>query len=236
MDTERPGRAGRAEPVSPALLRLMQLVSPALPVGAYAYSHALEWAVAQGWVGDEPAAERWIGGLMRHTWARLDLPVLARLRDAFAREDTAAARRWAALLAASRESAELQAEDRGLGRALARLLADLGVPAAAAWAADPGCGVPVPWALAALHWDIAPMASAVGLLWTYAEHQVSAAVKLVPLGQTAGQRLLARLGEAIPAAAAQGFALPDEAIGAVAPGLAIASARHETQYSRLFRS
>jgi urease accessory protein len=236
MGTERAVKTGPADAVSPALLRLMQLVSPSLPVGAFAYSHALEWAVAEGWVKDEAEAERWIVGLLHHAWARLDVPVLTRLRGAFAIGDPAAARRWAALLSASRESAELQAEDRGMGQALARLLAVLGIARAAPWAADPDCGVPIPWALAALHWGIAPMASAAGLLWTYAEHQVAAAVKLVPLGQTAGQRLLGRLGEAIPAAAAEGLSLPEGEIGATAPGLAIASALHETQYSRLFRS
>jgi urease accessory protein len=236
MSTESTPRAAALEAVSPALLRLLQLVSPALPVGAFAYSHGLEWAVGAGWVTDEPAVERWIGGLLSAVWARVDVPVLLRLREALESGDGAAVRRWAEVLMASRESAELQAEDRAMGQSLARLLADLGIAAAAPWAADPACALPLPWALASLHWRIAPVASAAGLLWTYVEHQVSAAVKLVPLGQTAGQRLLGGLGERIPAAVTLGMALPDEEIGAAAPGLAIASAQHETQYSRLFRS
>ncbi len=236
MSTESPTRAPAPEAVSPALLRLLQLVSPALPVGAYAYSHGLEWAVSAGWVTDEAAVERWVGGLLADVWARVDVPVLLRLREALEPGAAGAVRRWAEVLAASRESAELQAEDRSMGQSLARLLADLGIAEAAPWASDPACALPLPWALASLHWRIATLASAAGLLWTYVEHQVSAAVKLVPLGQTAGQRLLGRLGEQIPAAVALGLALPDDEIGAAAPGLAIASARHETQYSRLFRS
>lgn len=226
----------RGTPADGALLRLMQLVSPALPVGAYAYSHGLEWAVTAGAVADEAAVARWVGGLLWDLWSRLDVPVLVRLREAFQAGDDASLRRWAARLSAGRESAELQAEDRAMGQSLARLLADLGIARAAPWAIDPDCGLPLPWALATLEWGIAPLAAATGLLWTYVEHQVSAAVKLVPLGQTAGQRLLLRLGEAIPAAVAEGMALPDSEIGAAAPGLALASALHETQYSRLFRS
>jgi urease accessory protein len=236
MSTESAPRAAALEAVSPALLRLMQLVSPALPVGAYAYSHGLEWAVGAGWVTDEAGVGRWVGGLLAQVWGRVDVPVLVRLRDALEAGDSAAARRWATFLAASRESAELQAEDRAMGQSLARLLADLGIAEAAPWAHDPACALPLPWALASLHWRIAPLASAAGLLWTYVEHQVSAAVKLVPLGQTAGQRLLGSLGERIPAAVTAGLALPEAEIGAAAPGLAIASAQHETQYSRLFRS
>ena len=227
---------GAALTVSPALLRLMQIVSPALPVGAYAYSHGLEWAVNDGWVVDEAAVERWVGGLLRDVWQHVDVPVLVRLRDALEAGDAARAQHWAAFLMASREGAELQAEDRGMGQALARLLTDLGMAEASAWISDPLCGMPLPWALASVRWGIAPETSAAGLLWTYVEHQVSAAVKLVPLGQTAGQRLLGRLGEQIPAAVTRGMAVADDEIGAAAPGLAIASALHETQYSRLFRS
>jgi urease accessory protein len=214
----------------------MQLVSPALPVGAYAYSHALEWAIGEGWVPDEAGVERWIHGLLHHVWSQVDVPVLLRLREAFESGDATSVRRWAEFLTASRESAELQAEDRVMGQGLARLLNDLGIVQAAAWTADPACAMPLPWALASQHWRIAPLASAAGMLWTYVEHQVSAAVKLVPLGQTAGQRMLGSLGEQIPAAVTCGMAVPDDEIGAAAPGLAIASALHETQYSRLFRS
>jgi urease accessory protein len=236
MGTEPTVRADVVEPVSPALLRLMQLVSPALPVGAYAYSHALEWAVGDGWVTDEAGVERWIGGLLHNVWSVVDVPVLLRLRAAIQAGDGDALRRWVEVLNASRESAELQAEDRGMGQALARLLTVLGIAEAAPWAAATDCVMPLPWAMASLHWRIAPLTSAAGLLWTYVEHQVSAAVKLVPLGQTAGQRLLGSLGEQIPAAVTRGMAVPDRDIGAAAPGLAIASALHQTQYSRLFRS
>jgi len=235
---DAPPLAAAADPAagSMALLRLIQLVSPALPIGAYAYSHGLEWAAEAGWVRSEAQADAWIRGLLQGPWAHLDIPVLARMMAARAGGDEAALEAWSELLASSRESAELQAEDRFMGQALARLLGDLGVPGMERWASAPRASFPAAWACAAVYWGIGLQPAAWGLLWTYAEHQVAAAVKLVPLGQTAGQRMLARLGAAIPPAAATGLALGDADIGAGAPGLGIAAALHETQYTRLFRS
>jgi len=174
--------------------------------------------------------------LLRHGWTRLDAPVLRRALEAIGREDDAALVAWGELLHSSRESAELQAEDRMMGQALALLLENLGVPGAGRWAADSRCSFPIPWACAAAAWQVPPDAAAAGMLWTYVEHQVAAAVKLVPLGQTAGQRMLSALGALIPAAVQTGWSLSDNEIGSVAPALGIASALHETQYTRLFRS
>jgi len=235
MSTERPSQ-GNVPLNSAGLLRLMQMVSPALPVGAFAYSHGLEWAVSAGWVNTAAQAEAWVGGLLRHVWARLDVPGLGRILAALQAGDLARVAHWSERLQAGRESAELRAEDRLMGQALARLLADLGVSRAAEWVSDPRCSFPVPWACAAAHWQIPAQPAGLGLLWTYAEHQVAAAVKLVPLGQTAGQRMLQRLIELIPPAVEEGLRLPDADIGGIAPALGIASARHETQYTRLFRS
>lgn len=236
----------RAPDGSAALLRLMQLVSPALPVGAYAYSHGLEWAIQAGWVQDAAQTEAWIQGLLHNVWARLDVPVLGRLMECLAAANGASGTdggaadetldRWCDFLHSSRETAELQDEDRRMGQALARLLEDLDVPGVGRWAHAHSCSFPVPWAYAAVHWNIAPATAAAGMLWTYAEHQVAAAIKLVPLGQTAGQRMLGFLGSRIPAAVAAGLALDESEIGQAAPALAIASALHETQYTRLFRS
>lgn len=224
-------------PISPAVLpRLLQLCSPALPVGAYAYSQGLESAVEHGWVRDEASAREWIFGLLDHTLRRLDLPILARLYQAWQEADLATVRRWNAWLYASREAAELQREDQQLGAALARLLTDLGLVEAAPCRTAPRVCFATLFALAAARWEIPLAAAATGYAWTWLENQVIAATRLIPLGQTASQRLLSAAGPALTLAVTEGLALRDEDIGAASPGLALAGALHETQYSRLFRS
>ena len=219
-----------------ALTRLLQLVSPGLPIGAFAYSQGLEQAVATGWVADEESARDWVLGLLEHSFATLDLPVLARLADAWQDEDRARVDRWSAWLSACRPTRETREEDRQLGAALARTLAALGVPEAAAWTDRPDVTHAAMFALAAAHFDIPNETALVGYAFSWAEALTSAAVRLVPLGQSAGQRLLAAAGAAIPAVVEDALALADEDIGAVAPGQALASAWHETLYTRLFRS
>jgi urease accessory protein len=219
-----------------ALLRLLQLVSPALPVGAYAYSQGLEAAVEAGWVHDEYTARIWLLGVLEHSQCRLDLPVLARLYHAWLRNDTVTLERWAALLAALRETAELQAEDRHLGVALARLLDELGLHEAQPWQRHPDAAWAVLFSLAAARWDIDCEQMQYGYLWAWCENQVAAAIKLLPLGQTAGQRILSACAVRLPHLLRAYADVPDDAIGQLSPGLAIASAQHETQYTRLFRS
>jgi urease accessory protein len=220
---------------SAVLMRLLQLCSPALPIGAFAYSHGLEQAVVEGWVTGAAEAEDWIGGLLDHAWTRLEVPLLARLHAALANADDEALEHWCAISRASRESAELAAEDGHLGAALAGLMASFGVPRAVEWTKSTRPFAAV-LAAAARHWNLPLREAALALLWTMVEHQVAAAVKLVPLGQTDGQLVLHRLAARIPAAVERGLALTDIEMGAVSPGLAIASAQHETLYSRLFRS
>jgi urease accessory protein len=219
-----------------ALLRLLQLVSPALPVGAYAYSQGLEYAVDAAWLRDEAAVAEWILGVLELLLGRVDVPVLARLYRAWQVNDEAALTYWSAYLRASRESRELQEEDRHLGMALARLLRDLDMAEAAPWVAHSDTGFAVVFALAATRWRVPLPAAAQGYLWSWVENQVAGAIKLVPLGQTAGLRILPRAGGAIPAVVTRGLAMAEDEIGFVAQRLAMASALHEQQYSRLFRS
>jgi urease accessory protein len=219
-----------------ALLRLLQLTSPALPVGAYAYSQGLEYAVSEGWVTSEHDTEQWLAGLLRHPLQYLDVPILGRLHQAWAAADEPAVFRWNAYLYASRESAELQQEDHHLGTALARLLTDLGLERAQPWRLAPRCCFATSFSLAAASWGIDRERTALGYLWAWSENQVMAATKLIPLGQTAGQRILSRLQPEIQTTVQEGLKLPDDDIGCSAAGLGIASARHETQYTRLFRS
>jgi urease accessory protein len=220
----------------PGLLQLLRLASPTLPVGAYAYSQGLEWAVEQGWVNDERSAADWISGVLGQGPAQLDVPVLVRLYRAWASDDLAQVHHWSRTLDAARESGELQAEARQLGESLAVLLTQLGIDAAQPWKEIEYAGFPTLFALAAFHFRVPLPETALGFLWAWCENQVAAAIKLVPLGQAAGQRILSALIEQLPAAAEHGLALTDDEIGVLAPHLAIGSARHETQYTRLFRS
>jgi urease accessory protein len=215
------------------LLSLLRLANA--PVGAFAYSQGLEQAVEAGLVSNADQARGWTMGLLHHVQARQDAPLFARLYRAWAAESTRQAVEWNARLMARRDTAELRAEERATGAALARLLAGLGV-ARADQPAEHDFGHGAMFALACVEWRVPLAEAACGYLWSWCQNQVAAAVKLVPLGQTAGQRLLGELSERIPEAVSCALALGDDDIGCAAPGLALASARHERQYTRLFLS
>lgn len=218
------------------LLRLLQLASPALPTGAFAYSQGLESAVAQGWLRQPSEVEAWLRGLLRYPLRYLDCPLLKRLYDAWSRGEFKQACYWNDYLLASRETHELQQEDKHLGHALLRLLIGFEIEPAQRWAQPEHCGFATMFALAASHWQIPLAAAAQGYLWNWAENQTTAAIKLVPLGQTNGQQILSALIPDILETMTIGLALPDDEIGCATPGLALLSAQHETQYTRLFRS
>ena len=228
------------EPVSPelSLVRLLQLASPTLPIGSYSYSQGLEWAVAAGDVRDAPSAETWIGDVLECVIGRGEAPVAWRLLQHAEQSDWARFAEWNGWFLASRETAELRAESVQTGGALSKLALELGlvdaVPVRSA-RADPWT-LPAAYALAARGFAVEPTAALTAYLWSWLENQVLAAMKTIPLGQLAGQRLLRDLGARIPAVVSIAKAAQDEDIASFAPGLAFASSRHETQYTRLFRS
>ena len=218
------------------LLHLMQLVSPALPVGAYAYSQGLEYAVERAWVRDMNGAVYGIGEVMSHSVGGLDLPVMLRLLAAWRRGDVLAVQHWNDTLQAARESRELLLEDVQMGEALLRLLVSLELPAALQWPKGETISFATGFAMAAQYFDINDDDALYGFAWSWLENQTAAAIKLVPLGQTDGQRLLMALMPCLEKTVADAFKCNDDDIGAGLPGLAMASMQHETQYSRLFRS
>ena len=217
-------------------VRLMQLISPALPIGAFTYSQGLEWAVESAQVDSSGAVYNWMSGLLDDGLTYLDLPVLKRLYRAFEQRNESEALYWSQYLLASRETSELRQEENNRGRALSTLLVDLDVEGANQYREILELTQLAGFALASVRWDIPLPQAALGYGWGLVENQVAAAIKLVPLGQTAGQKLQMQLSELLPGAVETGLAIGDEEIGASAPAMAIASSLHETQYTRLFRS
>ena len=223
------------------LVRLLQLASPTLPVGAYTYSQGLEWAVESGLVRSEAEAAAWIGELLEWGLARFEAPLMAHQLAAWGAGDDGEVARLDADFLASRETAELRAETLQMGWSLVRLLAELEpFTCLPGWRARllaiEAPAFPSAWSAAAAAWQIPAGQAVAAYLWAWLENQVMAALKAVPLGQSAGQRLLATLGARIPALTQAALALPETAWSNYTPGLAIASSRHETQYTRLFRS
>lgn len=210
-----------------SLVRLLQLASPTLPVGAYSYSQGLESAIDARIVIDAASGEQWIGDVMEFSMSRLEAPVLLRLI-----KNPREAEVLNALFLASRETAELRAETVQMGYSLNRLLPSLGVEPLTL--EEPA--FPTAFAAAVNAWNIDPHEALQAYLWSWLENQVIAAVKAVPLGQTDGQRMLLSLAGRIPDVANGSVAVRDEDLGSFAPGFAILSSKHETQYSRLFRS
>jgi len=215
-------------------LRLMQLISPTLPIGSFAYSQGLEYAVDAGWVNNEEQTRQWIRGQIKNTLSSLDLPVMQRMYLAWQVNDYETVIYWNKWLLAAREAKELHDEDTQLGKALLRLVKGLTISFPIT--DDVEWSYVAVFSYLAVEWDIPFVEAANGFLWAWSENQVAAAIKVVPLGQTAGQCILSEVLKDIPGAVEQSLVCDDDDIGMLAPGVAIASALHETQYSRLFRS
>lgn len=219
-----------------ARLRLMQLVSPALPIGGFTYSQGLEYAVEAGWVSDVESLQDWLAGLVEDNMTYLEVPSLARMYQACEADDVDILQAWGNYLLAARETRELRLEEQQRAAALTRLLIDLGIPRAEKWRIALQTCQAAPYALAAVSWRIPLADAALGYAWSWLENMVAAAIKLVPLGQTDGQRVQLALAERLPTAVERGLVLEDGQIGASSPVMALASSLHETQYTRLFRS
>jgi urease accessory protein len=225
-------------PAPTTLLGLMWLASPALPVGGFSYSEGLESAVDAGIVHDGPSAADWLADQLQLGLARADLPLLAAAHAAWAAHDAARIAELNTWMLATRETAELRAQCEQMGRSMLEWLRQRGDdPRVATLAAlQPAPAWPIAFALATVQAGAAVRDALLTFGFSWAENQVQAALKAVPLGQSAGQRILARLAQDLPAAVETALALGDDARQAFTPMLAIRSAQHETQYSRLFRS
>ena len=230
----------RPDPISAnALLQLMWLASPALPVGGFSYSEGLEAAIESGIVVNGDSAAAWLIDQLHLSLARCDLAVCAKAFKAWQRNDLDSVKELNAWITTTRETSELRQQTEQMGRSMLEWLKNRGVAdarIAQLAALTPTPTWPVAFALAAAQTSAPLREALLSFAFGWAENMVQAALKAVPLGQNAGQRVLAALVEQLPLAVDHAIRLMDSERQAFTPMLAILSAQHETQYSRLFRS
>jgi urease accessory protein len=226
-----------------ATTRLLQMASQAFPIGGYSHSQGLEAAVDCGLVGNEAQVRRWISDMLSYSLGSYEVHCLQDMSEAWTSSDIDALLRANDEFLATRESAELRSATVQMGfsmRALLGALPELPETLLNTLQRIAEPSLPCVWSGLAGAWGIAPADSMTAYLWTWAENQVLVAMKSVPIGQSAGQRILQHIGARIEEAvehfcrvrrAGEGMARSN-----FAPGLAILSSQHETQYSRLFRS
>jgi urease accessory protein len=222
-----------------SLLQLLWLASPALPVGGFSYSEGLEAAIEAGAVKDEGSAQIWLLDQLHLCMGRSELPLLAQAIAAWAAHDAARIAALNAWALTTRESGELRRQTEQMGRSMLEWLRQR-TPADARTATlarlTPAPAWPIAFALAAAQSGAAPRNALLSFGFGWAENMAQAALKSVPLGQSAGQRILGALAAALPAIVEAALTLPDDERQAFSPMLAILSSQHESQYSRLFRS
>lgn len=220
-----------------ALLHLLQLASSTLPVGAYSYSEGIEALAEAGSLDDRTALETWMIQELQFGAIRIEAAVMLRGYNACHSGDWQMVSNWNQWLSAARETEELRLQSLQMGRSLLRLLHDLQVlDQQPTLLQGEGCHFAIAFALAAVHWQIDLRPALLGYLHSWATNLVSAGVKLIPLGQTAGQQLLLQLQPVIQQTVEAVLTLEDGDLSSCSWGLSLASMKHETQYSRLFRS
>jgi urease accessory protein len=237
IDSSSASAEAKPQPSPETLLRLLQLTSPTLPVGAYTYSEGLETLVQQQHLTTAEALESWLQLELSHGTIRLEAVAIAQTMSALAHADRSTVQYWNDWLSALRETQEMREQSWQMGRSLNRLLCTL-----APFLADildtcgEHCNFAIAFAIAAQHWQIDPQTAALGYLQSWASNLITAGVRLIPLGQTTGQQILLNLSPALDDTAIAAQSLTSDTLYACNWGVAIASMNHETLYSRLFRS
>lgn len=219
--------------------RLLQLASPALPVGAYSYSQGLEWAIECGDVTNVITAQCWIEDHLALVFSRFEAPLYAACFAAWQRDDFAEVARLNAEFLASRESSEPRAETAQVGFSYAawcREVLALTDAQREVLATFERIAAPVTASLAAMGSELSAREGLTGYVFGFTENQVMVLAKALPMGQIAAQKLLFALGDAVTSAVSTALSLDEADWSSASPWLAIAQMKHETQYSRLFRS
>ena len=216
------------------LLRLMHLCSATLPVGAYAFSQGIESAVELGWINNPDDARGWLSLQLTCSLARTDAPILLRLMKCLESDDLSSFSYWNSYSLACRESKELRLADAEIGGALEKLLRELDLQFPLIHGKET-C-LCAGFAVAAVNWGISPRWALTGFFWSWLENSIAAAIKLVPLGQNTAQKIIGELLPLVQPAIETAELIDDRFIGSGLPALSLASAWHETQHTRLFRS
>ncbi|MBV8886911.1 MAG: urease accessory protein UreF [Chroococcidiopsidaceae cyanobacterium CP_BM_RX_35] len=226
-----------------ALLCLLQLASPALPVGAYSYSEGLETLVENGTINSQLSLKHWLEQELCYGAIRLEAAVMLRAYHSARMGDAEVLRGWNHWLSATKETEELRQQSWQMGQSLMRLLQSmpptdtpiLSLESLAQVVGTP-CNFAIAFGIAAADWNIDSLHSVLGYLHSWTTNLVTSGVKLIPLGQTSGQQLLLESQSHLIVAADEILALRDDDLMSCGWGLALSSMAHETQYSRLFRS
>ena len=219
-----------------SLLNLLHISSPALPIGAFAYSQGLEYTLEAGWCKNADDVEMWIKSVMTKGLGGIDLPILKRLHQAWAKNDVQALQYWNAMLLAFRETKELYLEDIQVGDAFKQWHKTQSAEHLEKLEFIDNPTVASMYGLNGVIKGLTIEECLIGFVWAWLENQITAASKAMPMGQTDGQNIIRHLIPEIEAVIESAMTLSDDDIGSGLVGLSMSSALHEHQYSRLFRS
>jgi urease accessory protein len=229
----------------PPHLALWQLISPTLPVGGFNYSEGIEWLVESATITNAEQLQNWLTQELDQGSIRVETAIMARAYRAVQAENSAIAinqatvQYWNQWLTATRETRELRQQSLQMGGSLRKLLLDLTPAIEPLFTCIPlsvPCHYAIAFGMGAAFWQIDLPQATLGYLHSWVNNLISAGVRLVPLGQTEGQRLLLNLMPTITKQAARILSLEDDELYSCSWGLSLASMGHETQYTRLFRS
>jgi urease accessory protein len=235
-----------------SLLNLLHISSPALPIGAFAYSQGLEYTLEAGWCKNADDVEQWIKSVMIHGLGGVDLPILKRLHHAWSayfieheevdeqvnekNSKSESLKAWNATLLAFRETKELYLEDIQVGDAFKQWHKSQSAEHLAKLELVDKPTVACMYALNGVIKGLTVEECLIGFVWSWLENQITSASKAMPMGQTDGQNIIRHLIPKIEAVVESAMQLEDDDIGSGLVGLSMSSALHENQYSRLFRS